>query len=392
MQPRRQRRRPHRSRARRQPRWGRVGILAGTVAVIIGGVLWWRHLPPSSVAGTGGTTPSSRGLTSEDTSAASLPASASSSNTTGAAPQITPLAPTWTDLPAGVRSPASGTQGPSGAIWVLTLKAGGGQELWRFHGTRASGHWAVPGAGAMTLQTVGNTYVWLGSATSEVAFSRTRHTFHTYGGAGTVAVQTVAGHSVALDMPQSRDGTPLAAPYVEVAPLGGSAHRVTLPGATAPTRAVGSVTAGPAGDALVTVAGTVWSVPVAGGSASVWTRLPAGAPAAPVAWGDGSLWILLGPRGAPTGIERLRPGRAPQPLGLATAHPPLAGVPLAFAGGDIWWATAHRLYGEAASGAAAVEATLPATGGGSILFADGNSVWIASGWGVATPHPPAMQG
>ncbi len=380
MEPRRDRR-AQRQPVRRRPHWGRVGPMAGAVILMGAAVVWVLRPHPAhpaapttgaqhQVGGGAATAPSSDGA-----------GPSASASTSGASASVLTLR--WTKpaaVPAGAAVGAM--EGPAGSVWLLT-QSGRGRQLWHFGGTADLGTWPVPGGTAVTLQTVGPNHVWLGSSGSEIAFSKSAHIFQTYGGAGTVAVQTVAGHSVALDLPGSGRGAPSAAPYVEVAPLGGSARRVSLPGAAIPATVGGGVSAGPAGDALVAVDGRLWAVPVAAGPATHWATLPPGGLPAPLAWGDGGLWCVVGPASAPSGIDEVRAGTTATPLPLGGSHPPLAGTPLTFAGGHLWWVTAHHLFGYDPASGQTLEASLQPGTAAPVMTASGSGVWIAQGGEIA---------
>jgi hypothetical protein len=301
-----------------------------------------------------------------------------------------PLTLRWAAAPAALGTVASAHQDPDGSVWVLAHSATG-DGLWHFQGTAAVGHWAIPGRASLAVQTVGSGDVWLGAPSTEVAFAKVAHTFQSYAGAGTLAARTVAGYSVALDQPESVQGIPSAPPYVELAPLHGAAHRVKLPGATVPSTPLGAVTPGPSDTALVAVGSDVWAIPVAGGVASMWAHLPTGALPAPLAWGDSTLWCVIGPAGAPAGIDQLRAGQTGKPLPMTGAHPPLSGTAMVFAGGDLWWATAGHLYAYNPASGQVLRGALPPGTGTPVLTAVGSGVWVASGGKVAVALPPTGQ-
>ncbi len=379
MQPRRHRR-THDERVRRRPHWGRIGAIVGVI--VLGGVaIVWRlqrHPNPPAARAAG----SQRQSGGNAGSASPAGGTSGVASVSGTAPPVA-LTLRWTTLATAQTGTAIGAQEDAdGSVWLLT-RAGTTDQLWHFRGTAELGRWAVPDSAAITVQTVGPNHVWLGSPGTEIAFSKTAHTFHTYGGAGTLAVRTVAGHSVALDLPGGGQVAPSAAPYVEVAPLGGTGRRIPLPGATLPATLDGAVSTGPAGNALVAIDGRVWAVPVAGGPATRWASLPVGGLPGPVAWGDASLWCLIGPVNAPTGIDQMQAGQATTPLPLGRSHPPVAGTPLTFADGHLWWVTVHHLFGYDPANGHTAQASLPAATTAAVVTASPGGVWIAQGGEIA---------
>ncbi len=378
MEPRR-RHRNRQSPVRRRSRGSRgswVGVAAG-LGVVVVGVLVWIGVDVarsgSRVPHTGGA-PHAASSSVSGTAGSASQSSTSQSSISGTAT----LTVQWHSLPAGTNGITSAASGPNGSVWALSAGTSGG-ALWQFTGTAQDGQWPLPAGQDVPLQTVGPAHVWLGTVASELSFSRKTHTFAKYGGAGTVATATVGGYSVALDVPGTANGQPNGVPYVMVAPIGGSAHPVQLPGAVVPAHPLGAVLAGPSGEALVASDGQVWALPVAGGAATAWATLTTSALPAPLAWGGGRLWYIVGPTSAPTGIGHLAPGQTTAALAQATAHPPAAGTGLAYADGDLWWAGNTHLFGYDPSTGAVTEATLPASATSPVLMADAGGLWVARG-------------
>ena len=230
-------------------------------------------------------------------------------------------------------------EGPGGHLWLLA-RSPTAAALWEIASTGTVEHWTLPPADQdATLQTVGSGHVWFGLGAGELALDRVAGTFSSYVAGSTVAVSSVDGFSVALDIPASPTGTPAAAPDLSVAPLGGSqAQDVTLPQAPVPEHLAGAVLAGQGGQAIVVAAHHVWTLALPALRATNWGPLPSAAWNAPAAWGNGRLWVVVNVAGTPSGIDSLSSGGAAQPLSAAEAHPPRLDSPLIFAAGRLWWA------------------------------------------------------
>ena len=379
MEPRR-RRRNRQTPVRRSSRGSRgswVGVAAALGVVVVGALVWIgvdAARSGSRVPHAGSSPPPAASSSASRSGGSAGQSSTGQSSTSGAAT----LTVQWQALPAGSGGITSAAAGPNGSVWALAAGPSGG-ALWQFTGTAQDGQWPLPAGQDVPLQTVGPAHVWLGTVASELSFSKKAHTFAKYGGAGTVATTTVGGHSVALDVPGAATGQPNGVPYVMVAPIGGSAHQVQLPGAVVPAHPLGAVLPGPSGQALVASDAQVWALPVGGGAATAWATLPTSALPGPLAWGGGRLWYIVGPASAPTGIGHLAPGQTTAALALATAHPPAAGTGLAYADGDLWWAGNTHLFGYDPSTGTVTEATLPASTTPPVLMADAGGLWVGRG-------------